>query len=132
MRTPDKITVEVDGPRVRVNGKLVAEVAAGQVEGRPDIERNLDLHRIAGHVMARLDALHAATEDLSDDRAERLAAGFIDGFRGRSEPHPMLEGTEGTGVPREMADREFRAGWDLGRGMAAMRSHLNATEERAA
>ena len=127
----DKITVEIDGPRVRVNGHLVAEVAAGLVDDRDLLERNIDLHRIARHVLADLEVLHKATEGLSDDQAERLAAGFIDGFRGRSEPHPMLEGVEGTGVPRQMADREFRKGWDLGRTVGAMRRHLTAAADAA-
>lgn len=121
----DTVTVEVDaGGRVRVNGQLAAEVVLGQVAGRDELEHQLSLHRIAGHVLRVLGEVDLATSKLSDARADQFGRGLADGLRGRSEPHPMVPDGGGPGVPRVLADRDFREGWDAGRSLAALRVHL--------
>ena len=111
MRRPDDITVTVEqSGRILVNGHLVAEVAAGKVDTRDDLARNIDLHRIADRIV---DRIAEAVDTLADHDDLDLARGFVDGLRGLTQDHPSpgVPQIPGTEMP---LSRAYLDGWKGG------------------
>lgn len=124
------VTVDVaDDGKVWVNDKLVAEVGAGQVDGRDDLEGQLTLHRIAGLVHQHLgDCAHALAIVDGDADRDLIGAGVADGLARLTRPATQLGHPPGVpDVPRRH-EPEYRVGLEVGRTLAAALDHLNTAQ----
>lgn len=124
------ITIMLDGPRVFVNGALVAEHAVGVTTTREELWAELRLHRIAGHVRTTLRATVASLDHYGQAKPrsgvrDAAARGLVDGLLGLTGEHPY------PGVPSLPPEHtpEYRTTYGAGRSLRALLEHLDHQEE---
>ena len=118
--------------KVEVNGVLVAEVAAGVVDDRDELARDLTLHRVSGRLLSVVQQAVAMLAGVAEKERPPAAAGFMDGLLDVTVPHPSPN------VPpiqplydNPRHDRTYSLAYEHGRRLRVMTAHLEGAAAEA-